>query len=137
MSMVLGLVLLSHTAVAAGLEIEQPWIRAMPPGSSALAGYMVLENQGASVVTIVGAESPLAGHVSLHRSQMHDGMSHMQALDKLVLKPGNKQVFAPGGLHLMLNNVTKYLLPGDKVPVCLVLASGRVCKSFLVLKQAP
>jgi copper(I)-binding protein len=124
-------------AAAPALVIEKPWIRALPPGSSVYAAYLVLVNTGTEAVTLTGAQSPAAQDVSLHRSMEHGGMSHMAKVGTIVLAGGEKQVFAPGGLHLMLSGVTKSLRSGDEVPVCLLLSSGRLCTRFPVLSEAP
>ena len=128
---------LAARAAAPDLVIEKPWIRELPPGSSAYAAYLVLVNTGTKAVTITGAQSPVAQSVGLHRSMEHDGMSHMAAVDAMVLDAGKKQVFAPGGLHLMLGGVAKSLRQGEDVPICLLLSSGRLCAHFPVLKEAP
>lgn len=137
------LVPLCGVALAAPeLVISHPWIRAMPPGSHMNAAYLVLKNQDVTELRIVGAHSPAAKQVSLHRTLDHGGMSHMQPAGTVVLKSGATQVFAPGGLHLMLNSVTKLLVAGDKVPLCLMFvrengSAGQQCQQFPVLRKSP
>lgn len=142
LQLMLGLVLSGMAVAAPAVKLDNPWIRAMPPGSSMYAAYVTVTNQGSSTVIIRGAESPVAQSVDLHRSSMHDGMSHMQAVGELTLQVGQTLSFVPGGLHLMLNGVTNSFALGDKVTVCLVVREGKesdekVCQPFPVVRDAP
>ena len=89
------------------------------PAALVLAGTL-----GKAADALVGASSPAARKVEIHRSMSSGGMSSMQAQEKVALPAGGTVDFAPGGYHLMLVGLSKALAPGDAVPVTLIFASG-------------
>ena len=123
--------LLSLTAVAAQdtkLEIENAWVRALPPFQPTTAAYLTVVNRGEVAVAIVGASSNVAKKVELHTTRKVDGLMRMEQLQGLAVAPGERVVLAPGGTHLMLLGLAYMPAPGDDVQLCLQLAvGGEVC----------
>ena len=123
--------LLSLTVAAAQdtkLEIEDAWVRALPPFQPNTAAYLAVVNQGEVAVAIVGASSNVAKKVELHTTRKVDGLMRMEQLQGLAVAPGERVVLAPGGTHLMLLELTYMPAPGDDVQLCLQLAGGgEVC----------
>lgn len=124
------LMLASGSALAAGdaaclPTIEDPWVRAAPPGAASLAGYLVLRNGCDVPVEVVDVESLDFGMPMIHRTVEEGGVSRMRPAGKLVLAPGESLRFEPGGLHLMLMRPLKPLAEGDVARIRLVLADGR------------
>ena len=111
------------TAQASTLTVQNAWVR-KPPGVDTAAVYFVLKNSGAKPVTVVGVSSPLAGHVMVHETSVVDGQSRMRMRDKVVVEPGKSVAFAPEGLHVMLNGLTKDLAVGDTLPLSIQLEGG-------------
>ncbi|MDX1804738.1 MAG: copper chaperone PCu(A)C [Alcanivorax sp.] len=134
-------ILLAGVVIGARAEVvvQQPWLRAVPPVSPTMAGYMVLVNRGRQAVRLTGARSEVAGQVVMHRVVMEkDGSSHMQALGTVTLAPGERLIFAPGGRHLMLMDMSRVPPLGSRVPVCLQFRKrAPLCQPFLVRQQAP
>jgi copper(I)-binding protein len=122
---------------APDVAIRDIWIRAMPPVSTMTAAYFTLINEGDKPVTLIGAQSPVAGDAGLHRSMHHDGMEKMELVKQLVVMPQQRLTFSPGGLHVMLNHVKKMPSLGEKVPFCLLFVKGKVCRLFPVLMSEP
>jgi len=85
-----------------GLAFEAAWIRAMPPGMSMTAGYGRFRNTGAEVVELLSYSSPEFGEVTLHRTEIVDGVSRMRDVSVLPIPPGEAVALEPGGYHLML-----------------------------------
>jgi len=105
-------------------------VRALPPTQANTAAYMVIENNGAAAVTIVGASSELAGRVEIHTTREVDGLQRMVQLEQLELAPGQRLELAPGGTHLMLLGLEQMPVAGQRVPLCLQpAAGGEVCVS--------
>jgi copper(I)-binding protein len=48
----------------------------------------------------------------------------MRAREELVVAPGATVRFAPGGLHVMLHDLSQTLKAGDEVPLVLLLKGG-------------
>ncbi|RRQ20861.1 copper chaperone PCu(A)C [Thiohalobacter thiocyanaticus] len=111
-------------ALAADLQVEDPWVRAGPPTARVMAGYMTLHNPGASDREIVRVTSPAFERVELHLSRVEDGMARMIPQDALRIPAHGSLELAPGGYHLMLFNPAAPLQPGDKVELTLQDAAG-------------
>lgn len=82
-------------------------------GERIAAGYFVISG-GEADDRLVGASSPSAASVSLHRT---DASGAMRATDAVAVPAGATVPFVPGGDHLMLEGLVAPLLPGDDVIV--------------------
>src|SRR5471032_2383487 len=102
-----------------GLEIENPWARATPPGAAVGGGYLVIRNKGAAADRLVGVSSSASARVEIHEMAMEKDVMRMREV-KSVDVPAKKSVeLKPGGYHLMLIELKAPLKPGDKVPLTL------------------
>ena len=114
----------ADAAAAAGdVQVKDAWIRWLPAGAPA-AGYLTLTNTGSTELVLIGASSADFGEVSLHFTHNHEGMSMMEPMESLVLKPHATVRFAEGGYHIMFKGPKRALHPGDKVNVALRLRGG-------------
>lgn len=107
------------------LEISGAWIPEAPPVARMLAGYLEIENRGASPVAIVGARIEGFGAVEIHHTVDADGMSRMRRQDRVEIRPGERVALEPGGLHLMLKQPDPVPRRGDRLDGVLVDAQGR------------
>ena len=79
-------------------------------------GYMAITNHSEQAITLVGAETPRAGNVSIHETSMHEGVMRMQPVDGGLLIPAGKTVeLKPHSYHLMLERLPEPLVEGEKV----------------------
>lgn len=117
-----GLGLLALPAGAGGLEVRDAWVREPPPGVSA-AAYLTARNPGPDVVRIVGAESPRAARVEMHRTVVEEGVARMRPVEAVEVPAGGEVRLAPRGLHLMLLDPAP-LRAGEEVPLVLLLDGG-------------
>jgi copper(I)-binding protein len=127
------------SAHAAGrLVIEQAWIRVAPPGAMMLAGYATLRNDGDASLMLTTAESADFGSVSLHQTVAENGVERMRPLDRLVIAPGARVEFSPGGKHFMLMQPAHELKSGDKVKIHIATDAGDgATAEFVVRDEAP
>lgn len=124
-SMLFAVLLATATgAQAAGLAIDDPWIRAAPPGADVLAGYATLRNGADADITITGARSADFARVELHEMTMDGGMMRMRPLSGIAIPARRSVALAPGGTHLMLVEPKRALKLGDVVDLELLDASG-------------
>ena len=112
---------LPAAAQAAGVTVENPWMRYLLPGLPA-AGYMVLHNGGDVPVALIGAASPACEMLMLHRSQDSSGTSMMMDVPTVSVPAGGSVSFAPGGYHLMC--MTPRMKVGDRIAVTLRFANA-------------
>lgn len=90
-----------------------------PANPSVAAVWLEIYNGTADVVELVGVESP-DGDASIHRSDVDDqGRSVMSPVDRLTVPARSSLVFESGGLHVMLNGITRDLEVGDTVDLSL------------------
>ncbi|MDE5445460.1 copper chaperone PCu(A)C [Bradyrhizobium sp. CSA207] len=105
---------------AGDLVISQAWSRATPSGAKVAGGYLTIENKGAAPDKLLSVSAEIAGKADLHEMTTENGVMKMRPLDKgLAIEPGKTVKFAPGGYHLMLQELKAPLKQGDKVPVTL------------------
>lgn len=109
--------LLSIPALAADLDIKDPWVRGTVPAQKATGAFMQLSSKGG--VTLVGVASPAASVVELHEMVMENTVMKMRALPRLDVKPGQTVELKPGSYHVMLIDLKKPLAKGDVVPITL------------------
>lgn len=122
---------------SAGLELQDSWVRALPPTQANTAAYMTLVNQSDTPVEIAGANADVAQSVEIHTTREIDGYMRMEQLPGPSLAPGESLQLAPGGTHLMLLELSHMPIPGETVRLCLELAGGGdVCTNAPVRKSA-
>ena len=108
---------------ADAVAVENVYVREVPPVSQTSAAFMTLKNSGAENHAVVAARSPAAAIVELHTHVMgDDGMHRMREVEKVEVPAGGEAVLQPGGLHVMLINLTAPLKAGQQVELTLVYA---------------
>lgn len=129
MPLAIGTAMLSACATAdtkpapTGRTASEAWSR--PADSAATGGvYLTLINHDSVAVELVGVSSPVAASAEVHESMQHDGMAHMMARASVSIGARDSVVMAPGGLHVMLNQLTRALTVGDSIPLTLRFSTG-------------
>ena len=117
---------------AGDLVISQAWSRATPGGAKVAGGYLTIENKGTAADRLVSVSADIAGKAEVHEMAMDNGVMKMRPLDKgLVIDPGKTVKLAPGGNHLMLQELKGPFKEGEKVPVTLEFEkAGKVAVSL-------
>lgn len=130
-SLTLGLL---APAFAAGVKVEDAWIRWLPANLPA-GGYAKVVNDTDKPVELVGASSPSYGEVMLHQTVEQGGMMKMLHVNTITIAPHKSMAFAPGGYHIMLMQPKPGIEPGQKLPVTLEFKGGeKVTAEFEVRK---
>jgi periplasmic copper chaperone A len=105
---------------AGDLTIDHPWSRATPAGAKVAAGYMTIVNKGTTPDRLVGGSTSAAGRLEIHEMAMKDGVATMRPVTGgLPIEPGKTVTLAPGGYHLMLQDLKAPLKQGDKLQATL------------------
>ena len=89
------------------------------------AGFGTLQNPGPEALQIESFSSPSFGDVSLHRTEIVDGVSKMREVPELLIDAGSRVVLEPGGYHLMLMMPNGDIQPGQVVTITMTLSDGR------------
>jgi copper(I)-binding protein len=117
------------------LAFEAAWIRALPPGMKMTAGFGLLRNDGADTIALSAFSSPQFGDVSLHRTELVDGMSRMREVPSLDLAPGESIALEPGGYHLMLMMPVDPIAMGERITLDISADDGRVFRFELPVER--
>ncbi|MDD9156252.1 copper chaperone PCu(A)C [Aliivibrio sp. S4TY2] len=121
----LSTLLLSSTAFAQSeLTIENPYARATPPNAVNSAIFMTIKNDGDKDRTLVSATTSAANKVELHTVIKTDGMMKMREVESITIAKNSNTVLKPGGLHIMLFELTGPLKEEEFIDVNLNFANG-------------
>jgi copper(I)-binding protein len=143
-SFILGLMLLAGASAAVANPVacvpvaEQAWVRAAPPGATALAGYAVLRNPCARSFAVTDVSSSDFAMGMIHETLVEKGVSRMRHAESLPLPARGVLTFEPGGKHMMLMHPRRVLKEGDRVRLVLKLSDGRKLNvDAVVRREAP
>lgn len=112
---------LTASAQAPVIRVEEAWVRPSPVEAGAWAAYMVLRNDGDAPDALLGAASEVAGMVELHETVKAGDMVHMRPVPRLEVPARGQVELKPGGFHLMLMHMKEALPIGQKIRLILKL----------------
>lgn len=115
---------LSTPLLAAEVQIDDPYARAVAPGQPNSAVFMRLENLGDQMLSLTGAASEVAQAVELHTHIQDQGVMRMRRIDAIELPPHQSVSLQPGGLHVMLIGLNRALTEGEEVTLTLSYSDG-------------
>jgi len=115
-------------AADAAIRVTGAWSRPVPAGLPTAAVYLTVANLGHDPDRLIGAQTPVAARMTLHRTTMVNGMMSMAPV------PGGAEIpaggvlkIAPGGYHFMLEGLRGGLQAGSHFPATLTFAhAGQV-----------
>ena len=111
------------SSAAAGLSLEDGWVKAAPSGMTAIFG--ILTNPTGQDITVVSGTSPVAGMVQLHEVVTVNGTSTMRPKTGGIVVPAHgSHELKPGGDHIMVMDLRQPIKAGDTVTATLTLKDG-------------
>ena len=99
----------------AEITVENPYVRAVPPGQMISAAFMQLNNSGSEQVALISASSSIAKNVELHNHINADGVMKMRQVDKISITANGTASLQPGGYHIMLIGLNQDLTEGQEI----------------------
>ena len=133
---IFSLIMLSTFCAGAGeISVTDPWIREAPPVAKMLAAYMTISNSSTHGVQLESADGDDFQKIEIHRTETHNGMSHMIRQSSLQIEGGKEVLLAPGGYHLMLMKPGRVLKIGDKVKLQLHFNNGEALDVTAVVRS--
>jgi len=96
----------------------------MDMGGETSAVYMQISNIGEDAVTITGATTSVAGIVEIHETVIEDDVASMEPVTAIVIDAGETVELRPGGMHIMLMELTEDIEIEDTIELELMLESG-------------
>jgi len=103
----------AHDARAGDLVLKHPHSNATVGVTRPGVVYVTIVNNGKRDDALVSAESPVAGHVELHRSLIEGGVVKMRPVKEIVVPSGGQVALKRGGYHLMLMGLKRPLKAGE------------------------
>lgn len=110
---------LSGDAQTGSVHVADAWSRALPPVSPTGAIYLKIENRGEESERLVGVSTTVAQRAEIHEHVHADGVMRMQRVENVLIEPGQRATFAPGGHHIMLFGLKEPLVAGRQYPITL------------------
>ncbi|MCL1038624.1 copper chaperone PCu(A)C [Shewanella submarina] len=111
----------SAFSLAQEVQVDDGFVRAMPPTVPNSAAYMTLKNPGKAKV-LVGVRTQAAQEAQLHTLIEEQGMVKMRQVSEFSLPAEGELVLAPSGDHIMLLGLTQPLKEGEEVGLTLIFA---------------
>jgi copper(I)-binding protein len=100
--------------------------------------YLTVTNVGHDADRLIGAQTPVAAHMTLHRSSMVNGMMSMAAVPGgATIPPGGVFKIEPGGYHFMLEGLKGGLRAGTYFPATLTFAHAGQVRIEVQVRAGP
>ena len=120
------------------VEVTEAWVKASEYSDhvGGMTGvFMKITNNTDETVTLVGGTSSFAPMIQTH--QVIDGVMSEKP-EGIEIKPGETVSLEPGGLHVMLMNLTEAILAGSKVDLKLKFSNNdEIDLGMLLAKTVP
>lgn len=113
------------------VTVSQAFMYTPVPGSQVGAIYLVLENHTASPLILNYIHTPLADRVEVHQHLHEDGMMKMREVKHLKIAPKGKQLFEPGGYHLMIFDFFDSVEEGDQFKLSIEFEGGHRAEALV------
>ncbi len=98
--------------------IDGVWARATVGANRPAAVYIEFRNTGANDLKLTGIQTDIAERAEVHMTETDEnGVSTMKPAGEISLPSGENVEFQPGGLHIMLMNLSKPLIEGDSFKI--------------------
>ncbi len=124
--------------VQSSLALTQFAMRAALGNNPNTAAYVTIQNAGKSDDRLVSAACACATTTSLHTMKMTGTTMEMaEVKDGFTIKPGETITFAPGGNHIMLENLTQRPQAGQTVDLILTFEKAGPVTLHLPVSNTP
>ena len=123
------------TSLADEVHWQGAWVRAMPPSAKVTAAYGLIINETNGPIHITDITSSISSNVQIHTVIKNGDQRRMTQLESITLKSGETLSFTPGGLHIMLSEITEGVAEQMQVRLCIHYASDETCTLAPILRK--
>lgn len=106
------------------ISVTKAHARATIPGTEISSAYMTITNTSATDKTLVSVTGDVSKRIELHEHSMSNGMMKMRQVQSINVSANSSTVLQPSGLHIMIFNPKKPLLPNSHIKLALHFSSG-------------
>ena len=119
------------------IDISRPWARTSPGTAGQAGGFFTVTNKGGEADLLVAAASPAAARIDIQGIRVVGSDITMRSMEKgLRVPPDTAIMLKPRGYHLLLQDLTRPLNKGDRVPVTLTFEKAGTFQVDLLV-EAP
>lgn len=129
-------VFLAAAASKPTVAISDAWMREPNPARPVAAAFMTLHNPSTSEIALLNVTSTVAKRIELHEMKTENGMMKMRQVEKIAIPANGTVKLEPGGLHLMLFDLTREVKGGDSVEFGLQFSDGTSAKIIAKVRSA-
>lgn len=108
------------------VTVSNAHIRETIPGTTISSAYLTLHNPYAKALTLSKVTSKVSDRIEIHDHILEEGMMKMRQRDAIVIPANSTVTLQPGGLHLMVFNLTKPLTVDHNVLFTLHFLEGQI-----------
>ncbi|MBP9854793.1 MAG: copper chaperone PCu(A)C [Candidatus Omnitrophica bacterium] len=105
--------------------VSGAWIKAMPASAEYSAAFLTMTNNSENDITLNEVKTNLSKTVVIHEMKMENGAMKMRKINNLVIPKGEAVNLESGGTHIMLIDLIKPLVEGEKADLILVFSDGK------------
>lgn len=107
-------------------EVKNPWMRKPNPVVPMTAAFMEIENSSDKDIYLTGVTGDDAETYEIHTHKKVDGVMKMRQIPKLKVPAKGKAVLKPMHDHVMIIQIKKGHLKGEKADLKLHFDNGKV-----------
>jgi copper(I)-binding protein len=120
-----GMAARTQTPRTAGdVTIRDAWVRVSTALRTSSSGYCRIENTTGKPAMLVRVAARGVGTAQVHAMQDHDGQMMMHPVATLTIPPHGTVDLAPGGTHIMLEDIARPLTIGGTLDLQFTFADG-------------
>ncbi|MBB4196664.1 hypothetical protein CCR94_21920 [Rhodoblastus sphagnicola] len=128
--------LLAPGVAQAEILLEHPWAQVTPPKAVVGRAYVVVTNHSGAMEHLVGVRTDAALSTEIAGIRVLQDVPNLRRLYNIDIPPERSFVFAPGGYHILMRNLKKPLVAGDRIAGVLIFENaGEVPVTFTVEAQ--
>ena len=106
-------------AGAQGINVQDAWIRGIPPSATTTAAFMTIHNAGSDDAILKSADCEVAENVQIHTMEQVGEIMKMKEVSELRIPANGQAILAPKGYHIMLIGLVRPIKEGESIPLSL------------------
>ncbi|MDG0026538.1 copper chaperone PCu(A)C [Trinickia sp. Y13] len=124
----------AHATGAQAITASHAWVRWLPNNLPS-AGYVTLTNASDKSIDLTDVTSPDYGSAMLHQTVSNGSTTNMVMVEKATVPAHGSLTIAPVGYHIMLEEPTRKIAPGDTVHLKLRFSDGETLDTPFAVKS--
>ncbi|WP_294537248.1 copper chaperone PCu(A)C [uncultured Rhodoblastus sp.] len=97
------------------IRLEHAWAQASPPKAVVGRAFVTIFNKSDETEHLIGVSTEAASSAEISGIRILQNVPNMRKLFNIDIPPHSSIVFAPGSYHIILRNLRKPLVAGDRI----------------------